>query len=56
MKIKNIITETLACLSFIFIIWFLFSWFEVITQNTNPDPTYHAWNIFSIYGWLIHSL
>ena len=48
-KLKETVYNIFACISFIIFIWFIFSWFEVLVQNTRPYPTYHEWNMFTIY-------
>lgn len=44
MKVFNIIFSV----SVILWAWVLFSFFDVITHNNDPDPVYSAINVFSL--------
>lgn len=32
----------------VLVMWFGYSWYEVVSQNTMPNPIYHNWNLFTL--------
>lgn len=46
--IKNFISELLATLGFLWLLWILLSWTDIIFHNTN-SYLFHSWNFFTIF-------
>lgn len=40
--------RTLVAITVIAGIWIVLSWFNVIAHNTQPEPVYAAWNLFTL--------
>lgn len=46
---KKLISNIVGTLAIIFIVWVLFSWLNIIANNTDANPMYAAWNFFTIF-------
>lgn len=46
--IKNFISELLAALTFLWLLWLLFSWADIIFHNTS-DYLFQSWNFFTLF-------
>lgn len=46
--IKNFISELLATLTFLWLLWILLSWTDIIFHNTS-GYLFHSWNFFTIF-------
>lgn len=50
-KTKNImqtLTDILAIISALFVLWTIISWIDVVIHNLDPEPVYQAWNLFTL--------
>lgn len=45
-KFMSIVVDVFAIISALLLAWMFISWIDVITHNLNPNPVYHAWNLF----------
>lgn len=46
MKISNIIGWVFTGISTLFLLWFLFSWIDVVDDNCSPNPQHSDLNLF----------
>ena len=44
---KKYVTNIWCAVSVLFIAWFMLSWFEIISKNLSPNPTYSPYNLFT---------
>ena len=47
---KDKIETVLLVIEFIFLVWFLLSYGEVLMKNLNGNPEYGALNLFKVFG------
>lgn len=45
---KKILTILIELIMIILLVWIVASYIDVAAHNTDPNPVYHAWNLFEI--------
>ncbi len=44
-KIKSVFNNLVFGITLVATIWFLVSWYDVLTHNLDSNPQYHPWNL-----------
>jgi hypothetical protein len=47
-KALSVIEVVMLITSFLFCAWLVISWADIVLHNTNPNPEYLSWNIFTL--------
>jgi hypothetical protein len=45
-RIGKYLCNGITAVSVLGLLWFLFSWIDVILHNLDPNPVYQCWNLF----------
>lgn len=48
LTVKSVISELLATITFLGLLWIMLSWTDIIFHNIG-DGLYHSWNFFTIF-------
>lgn len=47
-KILSVMYYAFIALNLALILWFVASWFDIIADNTKPNPQHYDWNFFVV--------